>query len=100
VADIVIERAHQLGLAGAREVARRWMRKAEEAYGLECRYVEGADGDQAAFARDGVEGRVEVDAGRLRLEATLGFLFAAFSEQIEQRLARSLDGLLADAAPA
>jgi putative polyhydroxyalkanoate system protein len=100
VADIVIERAHQLGLAGAREVARRWMRKAEEAYGLECRYVEGADGDQAAFTRDGVDGRVEVGADRLRLEATLGFLFAAFSGEIEQRLASSLDELLAGAGPA
>jgi putative polyhydroxyalkanoate system protein len=100
VADIVIERAHQLGLAGAREVAHRWMRKAEEAYGLECRYVEGADGDQAAFTREGVDGRVEVGADRLRLEATLGFLFAAFSGQIEQRLASSLDELLAGAAPA
>ncbi|HET7837989.1 MAG TPA: polyhydroxyalkanoic acid system family protein, partial [Variovorax sp.] len=67
MADIVIERAHQLGLAGAREVARRWMRKAEEAYGLECRYVEGADGDQAAFTGDGVDGRVVVGADRLRL---------------------------------
>ena len=100
MADIVIERAHALGLAGAREVARRWMRKAEEAYGLDCRYVEGAQGDQAAFSRDGVDGRVEVGADRLRLEATLGFLFAAFSEQIEERLARSLDELLAGAAPA
>ena len=100
MADIVIERAHQLGLAGAREVAHRWMRKAEEAYGLECRYVEGADGDQAAFTREGVDGRVEVGADRLRLEATLGFLFAAFSGQIEQRLASSLDEWLAGAAPA
>lgn len=100
MADIVIERAHQLGLAGAREVAHRWMRKAEKAYGLECRYVEGADGDQAAFTREGVDGRVEVGADRLRLEATLGFLFAAFSGQIEQRLASSLDELLAGAAPA
>ena len=100
MADVVIERTHQLGLAGAREVAHRWMRKAEEAYGLECRYVEGADGDQAAFSRDGVDGRVEVGADCLRLEATLGFLFAAFSGQIEQRLASSLDELLAGAAPA
>ena len=100
MADIVIERAHQLGLAGAREVAHRWMRKAEEAYGLECRYVEGADGDQAAFTREGVDGRVEVGAHCLRLEATLGLLFAGFSEQAEPRVARSLDELLAGAAPA
>jgi len=100
VADILIERSHTLGLAGARAVARRWMQKAEEAYGLDCRYVEGTHGDEAEFRRDGVAGRVEVGADRLRLEATLGFLFAAFSDQIEQRLARSLDELLAGPAPA
>ncbi len=33
-------------------------------------------------------------------EATLGFLYASFSEQIEQRLQRNLDRLLGEGEPA
>lgn len=97
MADILIERSHTLGLVRARKVARRWMQQAEAAYGLSCSYREAEEGEQAdtaEFTRAGVDGRVEVGAGHFRLEATLGFLFAAFGEQISQRLAQSLDELL------
>ena len=33
-------------------------------------------------------------ADTFKLEATLGFLFSSFSEQIEQKIARKLDALL------
>ena len=92
--DIHIERNHTLGLPAAREVARRWVQQAEQDYGLECSYAEGERGDVAKFARAGIDGNVEVTADSLTLTATLGFLFASFSEQIEQRLNQSLDKLL------
>lgn len=92
--DIHIERNHTLGLPAAREVARRWVQQVEQDYGLECSYAEGETSDTAKFARAGIDGNVEVTADSLTLTATLGFLFASFSEQIEQRLNQNLDTLL------
>lgn len=92
--DIHIERNHALGIAGAREVARRWMQQVEQDYGLECTYTEGETHDVAQFSRAGIDGTVEVTADTLTLEATLGFLFSSFSDQIEQKIAKNLDALL------
>lgn len=92
--DIHIERNHTLGLTAAREVARQWVQQVEQDYGLECTYTEGKTCDVAKFARPGIDGSVEVTADSLTLNATLGFLFASFGEQIEQRLNHNLDALL------
>ncbi|MEJ8811711.1 polyhydroxyalkanoic acid system family protein [Variovorax ureilyticus] len=98
--DIQIERHHQLGLPGARAVARKLMQKVEQDFGMACTYDEGEARDTARFGRAGVDGSVEVSADTFRLEATLGMLFANFSGEIQQRLAASLDKLLGAAAPA
>jgi putative polyhydroxyalkanoate system protein len=100
VPDIHIERSHQLGLPGARIVARRLMQKVERDFGMACSYDEGEARDTARFGRAGVDGRVEVSADTFELEATLGMLFASFGDEIRQRLAASLDKLLGAAAPA
>ena len=92
--DIHIERNHALGIAGAREIARQWMQQVEQDYGLECTYTEGETHDVAQFSRAGIDGTVEVTANTLTLEATLGFLFSSFSDQIEQKIAKNLDVLL------
>ena len=97
--DIHIERNHTLGLSGAREVARQWVRQAEQDYGLACSYAEGETCDVAQFARAGVDGNVEVTADTFKLNATLGFLYGSFSGQIEQRLQQNLDALLGTGAP-
>jgi putative polyhydroxyalkanoate system protein len=94
VPDILIERKHTLGIASAREVARQWIQQVEQDYGLECSYTEGKDRDLAQFSRAGIDGTVEVTAHTFKLEATLGFLFASFSQQIEQKISRNLDALL------
>jgi putative polyhydroxyalkanoate system protein len=99
VPDIHIERNHTLGLVAAREVAHQWVRKAEQDYGVECTYEEGETGDVAQFTRPGIDGSVEVTANTLTLNATLGFLFASFSEQIEQKLVQNLDALLGRTEP-
>ena len=98
--DIHIERTHQLGLQGARAVARQLMQKVERDFGMACTYDEGDARDTARFGRAGVDGSVEVSADTFRLEATLGMLFANFSDEIRQRLAASLDKLLGSAGPA
>lgn len=100
MSDIHIERNHDLGLVAARAVARRWMQKVEQDYGLECTYDEGQTCDVGQFTRAGIDGTVEVSGSRFMLNATLGFLFANFSEQIEQRLQQNLDALLGDKSPA
>lgn len=92
--DILIERNHTLGIAGAREVARQWVHQVEQDYGLECTYTEGKDCDLAEFSRAGIDGTVEVTADTFKLEATLGFLFSSFGEQIQQKISRNLDELL------
>ncbi|RST54294.1 polyhydroxyalkanoic acid system family protein [Variovorax sp. MHTC-1] len=92
--DIHIERSHTLGIEAARAVARQWMKKVERDYGLACSYEEGARRDVAQFTRPGIDGSVEVTADSFRLRATLGLLYASFSDQIEQRLQRNLDELL------
>ncbi|MDH6592379.1 putative polyhydroxyalkanoate system protein [Variovorax sp. TBS-050B] len=92
--DIHIERNHDLGIARARQVARRWLRQVEQDYGLAFTYTEGETQDVAQFSRAGIDGKVEVTADRLRLEATLGFLFASFGAQIEQKISGKLDALL------
>ncbi|MDM0108297.1 polyhydroxyalkanoic acid system family protein [Variovorax sp. J22R24] len=100
MSDIHIERKHSLGLEAAREVARQWMRRAEQDYGIECTYAEGESCDVARFNRAGIDGSVEVSADSVALNATLGLLYGNFSEQIEQRLLQSLDDLLGAKAPA
>ncbi len=92
--DIHIERNHTLGLPAAREVARHWMQRVEQDYGLECSYAEGEARDVAQFARTGIDGSVEVSADNFSLRATLAFPYGNFSEQIEQRLLKNLDDLL------
>lgn len=92
--EIHIERNHTLGLPAAREVARHWMQRVEQDYGLECSYAEGEARDVAQFGRTGIDGSVEVSADNFRLRATLAFPYGNFSEQIEQRLLKNLDDLL------
>lgn len=92
--DIHIERQHTLGLAAARGIARQWVRQAEQEYGMACSYDEGEHGDTAHFSRAGIEGSCEVTADAISFRATLGFLYSSFSEQIEQRLTKSLEGLM------
>jgi putative polyhydroxyalkanoate system protein len=100
VPDIHIERSHTLGIAAAREVARQWVQQAEQDYGVDCTYAEGKACDVALFTRPGIDGNLEVSADAFRLEATLGFLYASFKEQIEQRLVKNLDALLGTSEPA
>ncbi|MBA4261261.1 MAG: polyhydroxyalkanoic acid synthase, partial [Comamonadaceae bacterium] len=54
MADIHIQRQHQLGLPGARKVAWRWAEQAEADFGMTCTYEEGDDGDEVQFSRSGV----------------------------------------------
>lgn len=100
MADIHIERDHQLGLAGARKLAWRWAEQAENEFDMSCTYEEGDDCDEVQFTRSGVSGTLKVSAERFELDARLGFLLGAFKERIEGEIVKNLDDLLAKKKPA
>ncbi len=96
--ELNIERAHTLGLAGARAVAERWREQAEQEWGMTCEQesVDNAVGpqDQMRFARSGISGLLTVTENRFDLQLKLGFLLGAYSERIAQKINANLDELL------
>jgi putative polyhydroxyalkanoate system protein len=99
VPDIHIERAHQLGLPKARELAFRWAETAEEKLAMECTYEEGKTEDLVSFTRSGVNGELRVTKDSFELQARLGFLLGAFKDRIEAEITKNLDQLLAQGDP-
>ena len=100
MSDIHIQRKHQLGLAGARQVAWQWAEQAEADFDMACTYEEGDDGDEVRFSRSGVSGTLKVSADHFELDAKLGFLLGVFKERIEGEIVKNLDELLAVKKPA
>ena len=92
--DIHIHRAHDLGLAQARQVAERWAEEARERLGMDCSLIRGEYSDTVEFARSGVQGRLVVAADHFDLQARLGFLLGAFSQRISREIENNLDRLL------
>jgi len=100
MADIHIERDHQLGMGGARKLAWRWAEQAENDFDMSCTYEEGDDCDEVQFSRSGVSGTLKVSADKFELDARLGFLLGAFKDRIESEIVKNLDELLAAKKPA
>ena len=100
MADIHIERDHQLGMGGARKLAWRWAEQAENDFDMSCTYEEGDDCDEVQFTRSGVSGTLKVSADKFELDARLGFLLGAFKDRIESEIVKNLDELLAAKKPA
>ena len=95
MADIHIERDHQLGMGGARKLAWRWAEQAENDFDMSCTYEEGDALDEVQFSRSGVNGTLRVSADHFELDAKLGFLLGAFKDRIEGEIVKNLDQLLA-----
>src|SRR6516225_7118693 len=93
--DIRVEREHGLGLARARQIARQWADEAEQRLSMRCEIEEGRSEDIVRFSRPGVNGRVRVTAERFELEASLGFLLAAFRGTITREVEAHVDSVLA-----
>ena len=100
MADIRIQRTHQLGLAKARKVAWQWAEQVEQQFDMECTVVEGKTSDVVEFTRSGVKGQLVVAADHFDLRAKLGFLLGAFSATIEKEIEKNLDALLKPAGAA
>lgn len=95
MAQILIEREHQLGLAQARRTAEQWLREAEDKFDLRCERQESEAGDTLRFSRTGLSGTLEVSGTQFRLQAQLGFLLSAFKDRIEGEIQKNLDELIA-----
>ena len=83
MADINIVQEHNLAPEQARAAAQQVADKLAEQFGLECRW----DGDVLRFERSGVDGTLTLEPTQARLRIALGFLFSAFSSQIEGKVA-------------
>ena len=101
MAEILIQRAHSLGMEKARAVAAQWQKEAESDWGMDCTYVanetneKGEPQDRLNFERTGASGYLCVTANQLSLKLELGFLMASFKDKIEEKITSNLDKLLA-----
>ncbi len=94
MADINLQRTHDLGLAEARKIAFAWAEQVEAKFDMECTYEEGKTKDHVGFKRSGVDGSLVVTKDSFVLQAKLGFLLGAFKDKIEGEITKNLDALL------
>ncbi len=87
MADIVFERSHQIGLDRARAVAQRLADEMREEFRVDSDW----EGNALCFKRSGLSGVLKVFDDRIRLEARLGFLLAAYKPKIEARLSENFE---------
>lgn len=95
MADIEIAREHSLGLSAARQIALQWAAQAEEKFALTCRYEQGPAGDLLRFGRPGFDGTLTVSPERFEVSARLDLMFRMFKSDIEGKMLRQFDKLLA-----
>jgi putative polyhydroxyalkanoate system protein len=86
MADINLIQEHKLAPEQAREAAQQVADKLAEQFELDCRW----DGDVLRFERSGVNGSLTLLPNQARLQIALGFLFSAFSAQIEAKVAAKM----------
>ncbi|HEX7987775.1 MAG TPA: polyhydroxyalkanoic acid system family protein [Duganella sp.] len=91
MADINIVQEHNLAPEQARAAAQQVADKLAEQFELACRW----DGDVLRFERSGVDGTLTLEPSRARLQIALGFLFSAFSSQIEGKVADKMRAVFA-----
>jgi putative polyhydroxyalkanoate system protein len=90
VTQIVVRRPHSLPRAQARAVANAVAKELARDYGLKATW----QGDTLHFERASLTGRLQLKPKEILLEIALGFLLAAFKDNIarivEQKVARVL----------
>jgi putative polyhydroxyalkanoate system protein len=86
MADINLIQEHTLAPQQAREAAQQVADKLAEQFELDCRW----DGDVLRFERSGVNGSLTLRPNQAQLQIALGFLFSAFSAQIESKVAAKM----------
>ena len=93
MADINIVQEHNLAPEQAREAAQQVADKLAEQFELDCKW----DGDVLRFERSGVNGTLTLQPKQAHLQIALGFLYSAFSSQIESKVADKMRKVFAPA---
>jgi len=95
MADIHIQRQHQLGLPRARALAQQWATQAQTEWGLHCTLTASDTQDEWHMQRPGVRGSLRVCAESFECQLQLGFLLSAYQSRIQTAMEENLDRLLA-----
>ena len=96
MADIELQRVHNLGLAAARQAAERMADQLGRKFDLKGAW----QGNVLRFERPGVTGSLTLTDKDLKLSVALGFLLKAMRGSIQQAVEQQLDELFAPAKPA
>jgi putative polyhydroxyalkanoate system protein len=91
MADIEIQRVHDLGLKAARAAADRMAEHLGRKFDLKGDW----EGNVLKFQRPGVSGSLSVSDKDVRLSVALGFLLKAMKGSIENAIVHELDALFA-----
>jgi len=92
VTHIVVRRPHSLSRARARAVANAVAKELARDYGLKATWR----GDTLHFERASLTGRLQLKPKEILLEVALGFLLAAFKDNIARIVEKKLAQVLAD----
>ena len=93
VSHIVVRRPHSLSRAQARAVANVVAKDLAREYGLKATWR----GDTLHFERASLTGRLQLKQKEILLEVALGFLLAAFKDNIARVIERKVAEVLATA---
>lgn len=91
MAGIDIHHPHQLPPARAREAVQQVADKLVERFGVDCSWQD----EVLAFTGSGVDGRIALLPGEVRVTATLGFPVSMMQGPIEARIRQVLEERLA-----
>ncbi len=91
MAQIIVERFHNLGRDAAREKAEELAARLAREFGVSCQW----QGDVLAVRRSGADGRIEVREDSVKVLLNLGLLLSAMGSSIQGQIERALDKALA-----
>jgi len=83
---IDIEHAHSRTPEQVRQAVEGIAARLQERHGLSSRW----EGDSLALGGPGIDGRIELLPGKVRVQAELGFLFSALQGLVESEIRRVL----------
>lgn len=87
MSELVVRRAHALGLARARAAAQKVADDLARNYDLRSSW----EGDTLRFSRSGIDGALRVTDDQVEVVARLGLLAAAFRPRIEEQIQRNFE---------
>lgn len=94
MSDISFQKAHDLGLDKARQLAQEWMDDAAKKLGLQCKCEQGADKDTITFERAGVTGKMLVSGTSFDLDIDLNIMMKAFKPMVEAEVSKNLNRII------